>query len=383
MKVADCTIPFGPQHPYTKEPACLYLSLSGNDIERARIRLGYNHKGIEKMFEGKDVNYAAYIAERICGICSHCHNQCYTQAVESISGIEIPERVSYIRVLITELERIHSHLLWLGFLCHEIGIDTLFMYFLKEREKILDVFEKLTGGRVHHAVNKIGTVRHDLTKEDLDFTKKTIKEIRKNLDSYFPMFLSDPVAEKRLSGVGVIKKAEAEMFGVVGPVARASGVKCDIRKKTGYERFSEFDFNEIIKRRGDSLERSKVRIDEMKESMHIVDQTLDRLEDGKVPKHRLQRVKDGETVTRVEAPRGENFYFMRIEKNQITRAKVRTPSLANISVVEQLLTGRTVGDVPVIVNSLDPCFSCMERVMVEKKGKREVMGKNEFRRRFS
>jgi len=379
----DYTIPIGPQHPTLKEPMCLRISLDGNIIKDVAIRMGYIHKGIEKLLEGKNPDSALYISQRICGICSAAHENAYCRTIESILNFELDEKVKMLRAMMMELERLHSHILWLGVIAHEIGYETLFMYFWRERERVIDIFERITGGRVHHNFNKIKTVRYDLEYGSKKFILGRLEQINKKTLDYLKDIGSDRVIKSRLKGVGVITKNDAKKFCLIGPTARASGISCDIRKyDPPYGVYKQFDFEEILENNGDSFDRALVRIKEVIESTKIIRQILDKMPDTKVPTFALTSMPDGEGTGRVEAPRGELFYFMKIKGNKIERAKIRTPTFGYLKIVEKILLERRIGDIPVIIASLDPCFSCLERVLVAKDGKTEALYEADFRRKY-
>jgi len=378
----DSTIPFGPMHPALKEPACIKVSLDGNIIREAKIRLGYAHKGIEQFLEGKKVEQALHIVQRICGICSFCHSNCFIQAIEKILDYDSPRRVKYIRALISEIERIQSHTLWAGFMMHEIGFETMFQYFMRDREHVLEIFERITGGRVHHGINKPKTVKYDITDSDIRFILDKMKILEKQFAEYLEVIQKNKIIKKRLENVGVISKETAKRFCLVGPIARASGVINDIRKKDPYCAYSELDFDVIAGKKGDAQTRSIVRIREAIESIKIIKQLLKNIPDQEIPKSSLVFIKEGMSVGRVEAPRGENFHMIKIENNAIERAKIRPPTFAIIEILPMLLENRLVGDIPVIVASLDPCFSCLERIIVAKDKKIEVLNENEFRHKY-
>jgi len=379
----DYTIPIGPQHPTLKEPMCIRVTLDGNYIQDINIRMGYTHKGIERILEGKNPDSALYVSQRICGICSAAHENAYTTTVETILKFNPEKKVKLLRALMMELERMHSHLLWLGLISHEIGYETLFMYFWREREKIIDIFEKMTGGRVHHNFNKIRTVRYDFDDRNRRFILKRLDSVKKKVINYLGEINSDNVIKSRLKEVGIITRNDAKRFCLVGPNSRGSGVSCDIRKyDPPYKVYNEFDFDEIIEDRGDSFDRTIVRLRELLESIKIIKQVLDKLPDKKIPKFSLSNIPRGEGIGRVEAPRGELFYYLNFENNKIKRAKVRTPTFASFKIVEKILLGKRIGDIPVIVGSLDPCFSCLERIMIVKNGKTETLNEADFRRKY-
>ncbi len=378
----DFVMPIGPQSPAVKEPILLKLALEGEEVRKVRMVTGYTHRGVEYLLEGKNPDQALYVASRICGICSISHERAYVRTVENILGYDAPERVKALRTVLFELERMQSHLLWAGMMMHEIGLETLFDYFWREREKVLDCFEKITGGRVHHNINKIRTLRYDMEKEDPDFILQRIKEVKKKAREYYDDCVKEEVVISRLKNVGIIPKNMAESWGLTGPIARASGIDVDTRKNDPYDWYNKVKFKTVVGKEGDSFERFKVRMKEVLESASIVEQVLSNLPEEKIPVASLSRV-DGEGYGRVEAPRGELFYYLRFKNNLIERAKVRTPSFSYMKLAEELLQGVVVGDVPVILASLDPCFSCLERILVEKNGKVSELKENEFRRRYA
>lgn len=379
----EYTIPIGPQSPILKEPICLRVSLDGNYIKKVEMRLGYIHRGIENLFEGKPVNQCIYIAEHICGICSHQHSLCFVGVAEKIAGIKANKKALYIRTIIAELERIHSHLLWFGFAMHEIGFDTLFNYAMREREYALECFEELTGNRVHHAINKIGTVRYDFDKKDEEFLLGKIEKIEKKLPFYLKTLETNKVIKARFKGVGIITKKMVKDFGLVGPIARASGIKMDIRKDDPYGAYQDVDFKVITDSGCDAFARAIVRIKELEQSVSIIRQLVKKMPKNNVPKAKeILFNANSEDYARVEAPRGENFYYFNIENNIIKRGRVRTPTLACIQVLPEILKGREIGDIPVIVSSLDPCFGCMERITIIKDKKEETLDEHEFRHKY-
>jgi Ni,Fe-hydrogenase III large subunit len=257
------------------------------------------------------------------------------------------------------------------------------MYFWREREKILDIFEKVTGGRVHHAYNKLGSVRYDLSAGDDAFILGKLASVEKKTRDYLEEIRTERIIRARLSGVGTITKEEAKRWSLVGPVARGSGVENDVREYAPYEAYDCVDFGQVVADDGDAMARATVRLGEILQSCDIARQVLGQVKDKKMPKLcAIPEIKDGEGFGRVEAPRGENFHFYRITGGRIERAKVRTPTLANIFIVEKLLEGCEVGDVPVMISSLDPCFGCMDRVMVVRGEACSVLREKEFRRKF-
>ena len=212
-------IPIGPQHPALKEPVSFSLALRGEKIMGVDVRLGYNHRGIEKACEERTYVQDVYLIERICGICSHTHSTCFVQAVEEIAGLEVPKRALYIRTLIGELERIHSHLLWLGVAGHEIGFDTLLMFTWRDREVVMDLLAMLTGNRVNYGINTIGGVRRDIRAEDIKEIFKAMDILEERTKYYIEVATQETTVVQRLMGVGVLSKEDALKLGAVGPTA--------------------------------------------------------------------------------------------------------------------------------------------------------------------
>jgi len=378
----DFKIPIGPQHPAVDEPACLRVSLDGNYIREADLRFGYVHKGIEKLLEGKSLEQGLHIVDHICGICSVAHPSCFVRTIEEILNFEPIERVKYIRTLASELGRIQSHLFWIGFMLHEIGFETMFAYLLIDREKILEILERLAGNRSHFAIHQFKTVRNDVSKEDMNFCLRKIREVEKKIPMYLKIIETDSIIKARLKDVGTISKNDAKSYSLVGPIARGSGLKIDVRKDDPYEAYEEVDFEVITEKEGDALARAKVRAREIFESIKIVKQVLKNMPEDKIPKTLPLIIRKGMGVGRVEAPRGENFHFVKIRNKKLYRVHIRPPSFNFMSIFTKLLIGREIGDIPVILSSLDPCYACMERVIVIKDGKTEVLTGDDFRVKY-
>lgn len=364
-------IPFGPLHPATKEPVNLVLFVEGEEVVGAEFRFGYVYRAIEVLAERRNLVQVLHLTERICGICSHAHPLCYVQSVESIAGIEPPERALYIRTILAELERIQNHLLWLGVLGYQLGFLALFMYAWRIREAAMDAMEALTGGRVMKAANAIGGARCDVSEKAAAMIRSAIKESRKAAEYLFDV-IHDKTVEARLQGVGVLSRSDAVRCGAVGPTARASGVKSDVRVDDPYAAYEQLkgSFSVVTSSGCDSLARAEVRVAEILESANILEAALDTLPPGdprpKIPPHRVLRVVPrGESVARVEAPRGELLYYAVTDGNGfLSRLKIRTPTLANLVALAEMLKGAELADVPAIYASIDPCIACTERALV-------------------
>jgi NADH-quinone oxidoreductase subunit D len=316
-----------------------------------------------------------YLIERTCGICSHHHALCYVNAVEKLGKIEVPKRARYIRTVVAEFERLHSHLLWLGIMAEQIGFQTLFMLAWKDREVILNLFELLTGNRVHHGISTISGVRRDWTDSQLHKVERDMKALRKQVRVLDEITLKDRVINKRLSGVGVLDKVLAEKYGVVGPVARASGIDNDMRKHMPYEAYNEVDFKVITDRDCDALARARVRIKEMYESVHIIEQLIDKMPKGKVrTKEIVTDIPIGMSQHAVEAPRGEDLHIVVSGGKRPAYYHIRTPTYLAFAPIGEMLLEHDIADIPAVITSLDPCFGCMDRItIIDEKGRQREM----------
>lgn len=356
------TIPIGPQHPALKEPTCINVTLDGEKIYEVCIKLGYNHRGIEKAAEARTYIQDIYLTERVCGICSHSHSTAFVQAVEDIAGLELPKRASYIRTLIGELERIHSHLLWLGVAGHEVGFDTLLMYSWRDREIVMDILAMLTGNRVNYGINTIGGVRRDITPEQITEILKATDALEERTKYYIEVATQETTLIKRLSGVGYLSHENAVKLGAVGPTGRASNVDRDVRRDDPYAAYAEVDFKVITDTHNDVYGRAVVRVLELMECYKIVRQLLKNLPDGPITVKAPRKIPAGEALSRYEAPRGEDVHYVKANGTEYPyRVKVRAPTLANLQSVAKMLEDNYLADVPIVVAAIDPCFSCTDR----------------------
>lgn len=360
----EVRIPVGPQHPSLKEPEGFSLALSGEKILEASVRLGYNHRGIEKACEERTYVQDLYLIERICGICSHTHSTCFAQAVEELAGLSVPKRALYIRTIIGELERIHSHLLWLGVAGHEIGFDTLLMYTWKDREIVMDILSQLTGNRVNYGINSIGGVRRDFSLEHTKDIIKAMGTLEERTKYYIEVAKEETTLIKRLSGVGVLSKEDALRLGAVGPTARASSIERDVRKDDPYAAYGELDFKVISDDHCDVYGRTIVRLGELMESYKIVRQAVKNLPEGPIAVKAPRKIPAGEALSRYEAPRGEDLHYVKSNgTDKPERVKVRAPTLANVQSVAHMLEDRYLADMPIVIAAIDPCFSCTDRLI--------------------
>lgn len=358
------TIPIGPQHPALEEPEKFMITLEGEKIVGVGVRLGYNHRGIEKACEERTYIQDIYLIERICGICSHSHSTSFISAVEEIAKLDIPKRALYIRALVGELERLHSHLLWLGVLGHQIGLDTLLMYSWRDREIVMDLLAAITGNRVNYGINTIGGVRKDIEKDHIENVLKAMDILEERVKYYKEVLLEEVTLVNRLSGVGKLSTEDALRLGAVGPTARASSVCRDIRSEDPYGIYQELDFKIITDNHNDVYGRGVVRIGELDESVKLIRQILKNLPDTPISVKAPRRIPEGEALFRYEAPRGEDVHYVKSNgTDKPERVKVRAPTLANVVAIESMLKNGYLADVPVAIAAIDPCFSCTDRMV--------------------
>jgi len=360
-------VPIGPYHPLQEEPEFFQLYVEGERVVDIDIVIGYNHRGVEKLSEAKHFDQVAFLVERICGICSSSHPYAYVLAVEDILGGEakvVPERALYIRTIIDELQRIHSHLLWLGLAGHFIGYNTVWMWAWKYREPVLDCFEMVTGNRNNYAMFKVGGVRRDLKDEDIPVLKKALDDLSPAVDMFRGAVMDDPVIQARLKNVGILTKEQSIDWCVVGPTARASGVNIDIRRDEPYGVFNRLSWNVIVEKDGDVFAKTVVRILELYESINIIRQCLDKIPKGEIDAN-IKDVPLGEGIGRVEAPRGECFHYVKTDgTNRPIRHKIRAPSFMNVASNKVGAVGGTISDAAITLAAVDPCYCCTERLAV-------------------
>jgi ech hydrogenase subunit E len=360
-------VPIGPQHPALKEPGHFEFSVDGEVITGASIRLGYAHRGMEKGAETRTWIQDLYLFERVCGICSHIHATAYALGVERLAGISAPPRAQAIRTLVAEMERVHSHLLWLGVAAHEAGFDTLFMYSWRDRETIMELLESLTGNRVNYSVNLLGGVKIDVDQPLSDAIRKGVEFLTGRTAYYLNVVNDDETFLVRTRGVGTMDATLADELGSVGPTARASGVRRDVRVDAPYAGYADFPVNLVLGQNGDLQTRFVVRIQELQESYRLILTILDHLPTSDLTARVPRRIPAGEAISRVEAPRGELFYYLQSNGSDMPeRIKVRTPSLCNWASVSSLAVGHKLADMPMLLAGIDPCFSCNDRLVTLK-----------------
>lgn len=372
-------IPIGPYHPLQEEPEFFKLHVEGERVVKLDIQIGYNHRGIEKLAESKSYDQLVFLVERICGICSTSHPFACVNAVENLIGVTPPERALYIRSIIGELERIHSHLLWLGLAGHFLGYNTVFMWAWKLRETVLDVLESMTGNRQNYAMFKIGGVRRDIREENIPAYLKALEGMKPTLDMFRGAVADDPVLHVRTKGVGILTAEQVRQFGAVGPTARASGVDIDVRRDDPYAAYDRVEWKVIVTRNGDIFDKVLVRVLEMYESLSIITQCLKKLPPGEIDA-KVKSVPPGEGIGHHEAPRGEVFHYVRGDgTNRPARYKVRAPSFMNVATNVASVVGGTISDAAITLAAVDPCYCCTERAVAVEYGTGKMLcGGNEL-----
>jgi membrane-bound hydrogenase subunit alpha len=358
-------IPIGPYHPLQEEPELFKLYCDGEIVKDIKWETGYNHRGIEKLSESKTYEQVFFLVERVCGICSTSHPFAFANAVEEIAGVEITDRAKYIRTIIGELERIHSHLLWVGLAGHFLGYNTVFMWAWKYREPVLDLFEMITGNRNSYAMFKVGGVRRDIENNKMDAIRKAMSDLRKKLDLLTGAVMDDPVIHARTKGVGILTKQDIIDYAAVGPTARASGVAIDVRMDDPYAAYPLVNWKVITAETGDVFAKAEVRLLEMYESVTIIEQCIDKLEklkEGEITV-KVKEIPEGIGTGRAEAPRGEVFHCVVSDgSNSPVRHKIRAPSYVNIATFRKSCIGQTIADATISLAAVDPCYCCTERM---------------------
>lgn len=360
-------LPIGPYHPLMKEPEHFKAFVRGEEIVDLDFELGYMYRGIEKLAERRTWYKVLYLMNKVCGICPIPHTMCFSRAVEQLNNIQVPERAEYIRTIVSELNRIHSHLLYLGVAGYAIGFDTIFKWCWGEREIVLDLLEMITGNRIHYFMVIFGGVRKDIDKNMVQRIRKDLKKLKKRVKEINEIFMTDKMIDKRMAGIGILTKKMAGKLGVVGPTARGSGLRIDIRKQNPYAAYPHIDFKIITEKSGDCKARALVRARECLESIRMVEGALDMMPSGKINQGRLTSIKvsPGETLILTEAPRGEDAHYLVSDGGKTPkRLRIRPPTYANIMSVREMSKGSKIADVPIIIESIDPCFGCCDRMTI-------------------
>lgn len=360
----------GPLHPALEEPIKFEFSVNGEEIEDVKVSVSHVHRGIEILGTKRNVIRTLYLAERICGICSAAHAFTFCICVEKACNINIGEREHAIRCIIAELERIHSHLLWAALFMHKMGFETMFHYILLFRENIMDTLEAISGNRVNYGMFTIGGVRKDVKERII---LDSIKFIRKKIGFIKDGILKNKIVKKRCINVGILEKEKALKLCSVGPTARASGIDRDIRRSFKYSFYENIEIDPIVCDEGDVYARIIVRLEEVEQSLNILNKIVKNIPKGNIKKVKVPSILniiksiDSESVARIEAPRGELLHYVNLKCSEnLYTWKVRTPTYNNIMAYTEMFRGAEIADAPIILASIDPCLSCTNRMIVKK-----------------
>lgn len=354
----------GPQHPATHGVLHLVITLNGETIEKVEPHLGYIHRSIEKMCESLSYRQFIYVTSRMDYLSAHMNNHACSMTVEKALQIEVPTRAQYIRVLMSELTRIASHELWWGALAMDLGAFTPFFYAFRERETINDIMEQTCGARLTMNYMVPGGVMADIHPGFQQKVKDFIKLFKSNIDEYDELVTGNVIFQGRMKGVGYLSKEDAVSYGCTGPVARGSGVDCDIRKIYPYEIYKQLQFGQILETAGDCFARYTVRIREMKESIKIIEQLIDNIPEGEfqAKTKAVLKLPKGEFYTRVETARGElGVYIVSEGGTTPYRIKFRSPGFSNLSALEHMVKGSKLGDLMATMGTLDLVIPDIDR----------------------
>ena len=354
-------LPLGPVHVALEEPVYFHLVVDGETIREATLQSGHVHRGMEALAEKRNLIMDQTLTERVCSLCSNSHSFTYAMVVENALGLEIPERAKYLRVLTEEIKRVASHLFNTAIQAHLCGFASLFMHTMEVREMFQDIKEAVYGNRMNLGFNCIGGVKYDLDEKCFDFIWKTLEKFEPEMEELLDVYEHDPMILNRTVGVGLMPPDEARRLGLVGPVARGSGLDVDVRRDTPYAAYGKMKFNVITRTGCDLQARTSVRLNEIPESISMIKQVLTDLPDGPHRVH-MKKIRPCEGVARSEAPRGELIYYIRIGRTEIPeRLKWRVPSYMNWEALSVMLRNAKVADAALITNTIDPCVSCTER----------------------
>ncbi|MBD5416301.1 MAG: carbon monoxide-induced hydrogenase [Desulfovibrio sp.] len=355
------TMPLGPVHVALEEPVYFRLEVEGETIRNVDLTSGHVHRGMEALAQQRNLVKNVTLTERVCSLCSNSHSFTYCMAVENALGMSIPPRARYLRVLAEEIKRVASHLFNTAIQAHIIGFKSLFMHVMEVREIIQDVKETVYGNRMNLASNCLGGVKCDVDPKLLEYILSQIGKMEPQVEEIRDIYNTNHNVVTRTKGIGLLPKEDAIRLGVVGPVARGSGVMNDVRKESPYAAYPELEFKSIIKDGCDVHTRTQVRLDEIFESFGLIRQCCERMPEGPVT-CAMKPIPVTQATARSEAPRGEVFYYIRTNGSETPeRLKWRVPSYMNWESLGVMMRDCAVADVALITNSIDPCVSCTER----------------------
>ncbi|MGA9269197.1 MAG: NADH-quinone oxidoreductase subunit D [Lutimonas sp.] len=356
FKTQEYFINMGPQHPATHGVLRLILTIDGEIIKNVEPDLGYIHRSIEKMCERDSYQQIVHLTDRMDYLSAHINNEAVCLTVEKALELEVTERVKVVRTLVGELTRLASHMLWWGVMGMDLGALTSYFYAFRDREMINDIFEETCGARLTMNYNIPGGLMFDIHPNFVRRTKEFIKHFRTKLPEYDRLLTGNVIFQKRTKGIGVLTREQAISYGASGPVARGSGFASDLRKRHPYSAYDRVDFKEAVRTEGDNLARYKVRIDEMWESMNIIEQLIDNIPEGdyQTPTKAVIKLPKGEYYQRVETARGElGVYINSTGTKNPYRMKFRSPGFSNLSLLNEIVVGGKIGDLVATMATID------------------------------
>ncbi|MDR1857402.1 MAG: nickel-dependent hydrogenase large subunit [Desulfovibrio sp.] len=355
------SMPLGPVHVALEEPVYFHLEVEGETVRKVTLTSGHVHRGMEALAAQRNLIKNVTLTERVCSLCSNSHSFTYCMAVENVLGISIPMRARYLRTMSEEIKRVASHLFNTAIQAHIIGYKSLFMHTMEVREIMQDVKETVYGNRMNISSNCIGGVKCDLTPELFKYILGALDKVEPLVDELREIYATNPLVLGRTKGIGMFPKEDALRLGIVGPVARGSGICKDVRKDSPYAAYPLVDFKVVVKDGACCHTRTQLRFDEIFESISIIRQCCRDTPDGPLVAP-MNEIRVAEAVARTEAPRGEVFYYIRTDGTDVpARLKWRVPSYMNWEALPVMMKNCNVADVALITNTIDPCVSCTER----------------------
>lgn len=364
LDTSELVLNMGPQHPSTHGVLRVILKLDGERVRDVECVIGYLHRGVEKIAENRTYTMFVPYVDRMDYIAAVSNGLGYCYAIETLIGAVAPPRAQAVRVILTELNRIASHLLWLGTHAIDLGAISPLMYTMREREEILRIFENYCGARLTTHAFRIGGLQYELYDGFEQQVRKFLDDFRHKLDDYDELLTGNPIWTARLTGVGVLTAEDCKSFSVTGPLIRAAGVKWDLRKAQPYSGYEQYEFDIPTRQHGDSFDRYMVRLQEMRESARIIAQAIERIPSGpilaKVPK--VLKPAPGEVYVSIEAPKGELGYYVVSDGSAFPfRIRVRPPSFLNLQALKKMAVGALVADVVAIIGTIDIVLGEVDR----------------------
>lgn len=352
-------IPLGSQHISLLEPIRFQFTTENEKIIEVGADVGFVHRGIEKActesFEWKKV---PYVVARVCGLCAITHSLSYTLAVEKLLEYEANDRIKYLRMLMVELDRVHSHMLCLAHVSENAGFEAMFMQIMADRELVMDIQEAISGNRVQFDYIAIGGVNRDITPELVTLIHKNLDVLKPKINDLIEAFSSNWSLSLKYKGIGILTYEQATTYNALGPLARAAGLKTDVRLENDDFPYEALGYETVMETTGDIYARNMVRLREIINSIQICENIIDNLPTGEII-GKIKGKPEGETIVRVEAPRGELFYLVKGSKqNFLDRVRIKTPTFSAIPAMVEVFKGSNYADAPAILASFDPCMSC-------------------------